>query len=69
MKKSYIAPEIKTMSVDNVVMAATSGPGLSDTPAGSLTSARNNSKSGGIRKGATTFGIASPPTPLQKRGE
>lgn len=24
MKKSYIAPEIKTMSVDNVVMAATS---------------------------------------------
>lgn len=24
MKKSYIAPEIKTMIVDNVVMAATS---------------------------------------------
>lgn len=41
MKKSYIAPEIKTMSVDNVVMAATSGPGLSDTPAGSLTLARS----------------------------
>ena len=41
MKKSYIAPEIKTMSVDNVVMAATSGPGLSDTPAGSLTTARS----------------------------
>lgn len=25
MKKSYIVPEIKTMIVDNVVMAATSG--------------------------------------------
>ncbi len=25
MKKSYIAPEIKTMIIDNVVMAATSG--------------------------------------------
>ena len=27
MKKSYIAPEIKTMIIDNVVMAATSGDG------------------------------------------
>lgn len=25
MKKSYISPEIKTMIIDNVVMAATSG--------------------------------------------
>lgn len=25
MKKSYIAPETKTMIIDNVVMAATSG--------------------------------------------
>lgn len=25
MKKSYIAPEIKTMIIDNVVMAPTSG--------------------------------------------
>lgn len=41
MKKSYIAPEIKTMSVDNVVMAATSGLTTSDTPATSLTSARS----------------------------
>lgn len=41
MKKSYIAPEIKTMSVDNVVMAATSGPGISSTPATSLTTARS----------------------------
>ncbi len=41
MKKSYIAPEIKTMSVDNVVMAATSGLTTSDTPATSLTTARS----------------------------
>lgn len=40
MKKSYIAPEIKTMSVDNVVMAATSLT-TSDTPATSLTTARS----------------------------
>lgn len=30
MKKSYIAPEIKTMIIDNVVMAATSN-GTTDT--------------------------------------
>ena len=40
MKKSYIAPEIKTMSVDNVVMAATSLT-TSDTPAGDLGAARS----------------------------
>lgn len=32
MKKSYIAPEIKTMIIDNVVMAATSsGETTTDT--------------------------------------
>lgn len=41
MKKSYIAPEIKTVVVENAIMQATSGPGLSDTPAGSLTTARS----------------------------
>lgn len=40
MKKSYIAPEIKTMSVDNVVMAATSLT-TSETPVGSLKSGRS----------------------------
>ncbi len=31
MKKSYIAPEIKTMIIDNVVMAATSGGTTTNT--------------------------------------
>lgn len=31
MKKSYIAPEIKTMIIDNVVMAATSGETTTNT--------------------------------------
>lgn len=31
MKKSYIAPEIKTMIIDNVVMAATSDGTTTDT--------------------------------------
>lgn len=31
MKKSYIAPEIKTMIIDNVVMAPTSGGTTTDT--------------------------------------
>lgn len=45
MKKSYIAPEIKTMIIDNVVMAATSGDGetfsLSDEVAPDLGNARS----------------------------
>ena len=41
MKKSYIAPEINTMVVENAIMQATSGQRLSDTPAGSLTSGRS----------------------------
>lgn len=31
MKKSYIAPEIKTMIIDNVVMAATSSETTTNT--------------------------------------
>lgn len=31
MKKSYIAPEIKTMIIDNVVMAPTSGGTTTNT--------------------------------------
>lgn len=31
MKKSYIAPEIKTMIIDNVVMAATSDETTTNT--------------------------------------
>ena len=41
MKKSYIAPEIKTVVVENAIMQATSGQHLSDTPATSLTTARS----------------------------
>ena len=40
MKKSYIAPEIKTVVVENAIMQATS-MSLSDTPAGDLGSARS----------------------------
>ena len=35
MKKTYIAPEIKTMIVDNVVMAATSGESTTSFSLGS----------------------------------
>lgn len=45
MKKTYIAPEIKTMIIDNVVMAATSGDGetfsLSNNVATDLGNARS----------------------------
>lgn len=47
MKKSYIAPEIKTMIIDNVVMAPTSGGtttntfSLSDEAATDLGNARS----------------------------
>ena len=41
MKKTYIAPEIKTVVVENAIMQATSGLTTSDTPAGSLTTARS----------------------------
>ena len=40
MKKSYIAPEIKTMVVENAIMQATS-ISLSDTPAADLKTARS----------------------------
>lgn len=40
MKKTYIAPEIKTVVVENAIMQAAS-ISLNDTPAGSLTSARS----------------------------
>lgn len=51
MKKSYIAPEIKTMIIDNVVMAATSGEttkfslGSKDDYATSLSAARSRQSS------------------------
>lgn len=51
MKKSYIAPEIKTMIIDNVVMAATSGGtttntiSLSDKVASDLGEARSRQSS------------------------
>lgn len=49
MKKSYIAPEIKTMIIDNVVMAATSGNGetfrLSNDVAPDLGDARSRQSS------------------------
>lgn len=40
MKKSYIAPEIKTVVVENAIMQATS-ISLSDTSAGDLGAARS----------------------------
>lgn len=53
MKKSYIAPEIKTMIIDNVVMAATSGEtttatfslGIQDNYATDLGNARSRQSS------------------------
>lgn len=51
MKKSYIAPEIKTMIIDNVVMAETSGEtttktfSLSDEVATDLGNARSRQSS------------------------
>lgn len=52
MKKSYIAPEIKTMIIDNVVMAATSNGetttdtfSLSDNVASDLGNARSRQSS------------------------
>lgn len=51
MKKSYIAPEIKTMIIDNVVMAATSGEttkfslGSKDDYATSLSAAHSRQSS------------------------
>lgn len=49
MKKTYIAPEIKTMIIDNVVMAATSGDGetfsLSNDVATDLGDARSRQSS------------------------
>ena len=40
MKKSYIAPEIKTVVVENAIMQATS-MSLSDKPAGDLSLGRS----------------------------
>lgn len=51
MKKSYIAPEIKTMIIDNVVMTATSGEtttfslGSKDDYATSLSAAHSRQSS------------------------
>lgn len=47
MKKSYIAPEIKTMIIDNVVMAATSDEtfSLSNDVAPDLGDARSRQSS------------------------
>lgn len=51
MKKTYIAPEIKTMIIDNVVMAETSGEtttktfSLSDEVATDLGNARSRQSS------------------------
>lgn len=41
MKKSYIVPEIKTMIVENTIMAASDRISVSNTPAASLGDARS----------------------------